>query len=204
MSTQGEEVSMATRKSPAVETEISSNAAVPGFSSEVQGDTSASLASLERIRIERKRNREKKRRSDVNKGLDALMELVFVIDPRVKLEAEERAAKVTSGGRTGSSDAPTILSRVELINTVYATLERVHEENGELKRVIAQLASNPGRGAGDAGTGAAPQPAAAACLPPNVMTGFSNAREIQVSFQLLSHCMIDAVLHGSNFDFCDS
>ena len=39
-------------------------------------------------RSERKRHREKKRRSDVNKGFDDLMSLLIEIDPDVRAEAE--------------------------------------------------------------------------------------------------------------------
>lgn len=44
-------------------------------------------------RSERKRHREKKRRSDVNKGFDELMTLLLEIDPVVRAEAEDRARR---------------------------------------------------------------------------------------------------------------
>lgn len=44
-------------------------------------------------RSERKREREKKRRSDVNKGFDNLMRLLLEIDPEVRRDAEDRARK---------------------------------------------------------------------------------------------------------------
>jgi hypothetical protein len=196
----GEEVSMATRKSPAME--IRSNAAAPGSSApELQGDTSASGASLEEAKTKRKRSREKQRRGAVNRGLDALMELVFMIDPRVKLEAQEREARA-SGGRTNSYDAP-ILSRVELVNTVYETLVRVHRENEQRKLFIAQLLERGllvGGGGASAATGAAaPLPADAASFPPHIMTDIPNASNTQVSFACLGHCMIDVLLHRPNF-----
>lgn len=44
-------------------------------------------------RSERKRHREKKRRSDVNKGFDELLSLLLDIDPEVRADAEERASQ---------------------------------------------------------------------------------------------------------------
>lgn len=144
----------------------------------IEAETEASLVELSRS--ERKRHREKKRRSDVNRGLDQLMDLVFLIDPELKLEAEDRAQKA-SGGRTTSSDPP-LLSRVELINSAVATLERVHRENEERKMVIAHLARGLLAGGNGNGSGGADAAAAAAApLPPNSMqSAFPTPRDIQV------------------------
>lgn len=91
-------------------------------------------------RSERKRNREQKRRNEVNGGLDQLTRLIFMIDPQLKVVAELRASKNHSGGKRppGVSDAQ-LLSRVELINSAVATLARVHQENEERKLMIARL-----------------------------------------------------------------
>ena len=140
-----------------------------------EGETAASLA--EESRAERKRHREKKRRNDVNKGLDQLMELVFIIDPQLKFEAEERARKA-SGGRTSNTDAP-LLSRVELINSAVVTLERVYRENEERKMVIGHLAG--GLLAGNGGGGALLASVPGVGLPPNMLSSLPLARDIQVT-----------------------
>ena len=99
-----------------------------------------STAQATATRSERKRNREQKRRNEVNSGLDQLTRLIFIIDPQLKAVAELRASKSHSGGRRppGVSDTQ-LLSRVELINSAVATLARVHQENEERKLMIARL-----------------------------------------------------------------
>mmetsp|Transcript_5681 Transcript_5681/g.11032 ORF Transcript_5681/g.11032 Transcript_5681/m.11032 type:complete len:237 (-) Transcript_5681:93-803(-) len=83
-------------------------------------------------RSERKRHRERKRRSDVNKGFDDLMEVLVEIDPVVKAEANDRA-------RRGTVSDEHLLSRVELIGRTVEVLGRVHKENEERKMIIQQL-----------------------------------------------------------------
>ena len=89
-------------------------------------------------RSERKRHREKKRRNDVNKGFDDLMELLVEIDPVVKAEHDDRARR---GGATANDDH--LLSRVELIGRTVDVLRRVHKENEERKQIIQQLLQKP-------------------------------------------------------------
>lgn len=93
-------------------------------------------------RSERKRHREKKRRSDVNKGFDDLTALLLEIDPVVRAEAEDRAKrgqwKSTAGGQEDN-----ILSRVELIGRTVEVLRRVHKENEQRKLIIEQLLQRP-------------------------------------------------------------
>lgn len=91
-------------------------------------------------RSERKRHRERKRRSDVNKGFDELMSVLLEIDPDVRAEAEEKAIKGQwkGIGRDGSSE-DNMLSRVELIGRAVEVLRRVHTENEERKQIIATL-----------------------------------------------------------------
>lgn len=122
-------------------------------------ETELTAAEIEKQRVERKRNREKQRRSDVTKGLEALLDLIFRIDPKLKLDAEERAAN-TAGGRITSDSS--LLSRVELINIAVLTLERIHQENEERKMVITHLT----RGL-LAGKAAANHPEGAGPLPPS-------------------------------------
>ena len=89
-------------------------------------------------RSERKRHREKKRRNDVNKGFDELMELLIEIDPVVRAEHQDRARR----GIAGTADDHA-LSRVELINRTVEVLHRVHKENEERKLIIQQLLEKP-------------------------------------------------------------
>lgn len=90
-------------------------------------------------RSERKRDREKKRRSDVNRGLDELMALVFLIDPELKAEAEERRRKSHSNRILHTTELEAMLSRVELINSAVIIMKRIHRENEERKVVISHL-----------------------------------------------------------------
>jgi hypothetical protein len=101
-------------------------------------------------RAERKRHRERKRRNDVNKGFDDLMELLLEIDPVVRAEAEERASLRLRGngqhckgnGAIGSGNTEdSILSRVELIGRAVEVLRRTHRENEERKAMIRHLVS---------------------------------------------------------------
>jgi hypothetical protein len=65
-------------------------------------------------RSERKRHREKKRRSDVNKGFEDLISLLVEVDSGVRLEVEEERARrlqvragAGAGAGSSSGDAPT-------------------------------------------------------------------------------------------------
>jgi hypothetical protein len=98
-------------------------------------------------RSERKRHREKKRRSDVNSGFDDLMNLLVEIDPTVRVEAEEKARRGQWKGSIGAQE-DNLLSRVDLITRTVGVLRRVHRENEERKVVITELT----RGSGGTGT----------------------------------------------------
>jgi hypothetical protein len=89
-------------------------------------------------RSEKKREREKKRREDVNRGFDHLMSLIFMIDPELKAEAEDRQRK-SLGDLLKTKPEALLLSRIELINAAIATLQRVHDENEKRKMTIAVL-----------------------------------------------------------------
>ena len=92
-------------------------------------------------RSERKRHREKKRRSDVNRGFDELMALLLEVDPAVKADAEERAAKGQCKRVLGAHE-DNLLSRVDLISTAIKVLKRVHYENERNKKIIEGLIAN--------------------------------------------------------------
>lgn len=94
-------------------------------------------------RSERKRHREKKRRSDVNKGFDELMALLLEIDPEVRADAEERASKGQCKRSLGAHE-DNVLSRVDLIATAVRVLRRVHTENSKHKKMIDEFLKNKG------------------------------------------------------------
>jgi Helix-loop-helix DNA-binding domain len=94
-------------------------------------------------RSERKRHREKKRRSDVNKGFDELMSLLLEIDPEVRADAEERASKGQCKRSLGAHE-DNVLSRVDLIGTAVRVLRRVHTENEKHKKMIEDFLKNKG------------------------------------------------------------
>jgi len=106
----------------------------------------AKLSTLSRS--ERKRYREKKRRSDVNKGFDDLMNLLVQVDPDVRAEADERARrgqwKGGAGGGEGAFGAgagpeDNLLSRVDLIARTVSVLGRLNRENEQRKLLIDKL-----------------------------------------------------------------
>lgn len=94
-------------------------------------------------RSERKRHREKKRRSDVNKGFDDLTALLIEIDPEVRAETQERAKRGQFNGKINDGvpqqQEENVLSRVDLISRTAEVLRRVHRENEERKQIIASL-----------------------------------------------------------------
>jgi hypothetical protein len=79
----------------------------------------------EMSRSERKRHREKKRRSEVNKGFDDLTKLLQEINPTV-----------LSNRRPIKLDADPCLNRVDLIHATISVLEKVHKENERNKQII--------------------------------------------------------------------
>lgn len=101
-------------------------------------DAQSSGGEEETIYKEKKRRREKQRRTDLNRALEQLSQVIFMIDPRLKAEAEERLNR-NSTNKSRRIEPGAMLSRVELINGASLTLQRLHRENEERKVVIAQL-----------------------------------------------------------------
>lgn len=161
---------------------------------------------LEMSRSERKREREKKRRGDVNQGLDQLMMLVFAIDPELKAEAEERHRKSHSNRVASRSEPEALLSRVELINAAVTTLHRVHQENEERRMVISQLSRELLSNGGSAGPLSQPIPSSFATSysnhdgkPPGVQVIPSHLLDFSL-FYFLSHllsCLLSLPLSSS-------
>jgi hypothetical protein len=97
-------------------------------------------------RADRKRNREKKRRKNVNKGFDDLMNLLIEIDPKVRAEAEERARRGKWKGSIGAQEE-NLLTRADLITRSADVLRQVHREN-EARKVIIMELTQGGSGVG--------------------------------------------------------
>jgi hypothetical protein len=89
-------------------------------------------------RSERKRDREKKRRNDVIKGFDELMNLLVEIDPDVRADAKERSRRGMWKGSLGAQE-DSVLSRVDLIGRAVTVLRRIHVENEQRKVLIDHL-----------------------------------------------------------------
>jgi len=96
--------------------------------------------------LESKHNKERKRRSEINKAFDKLTELIFVIDPQLK----ERARK-NLGDMNVQNQA---LSRVELVTSTVAILAHIHHDSEAHKLLLAHLLRGPvaGNGEGECAT----------------------------------------------------
>mmetsp|Transcript_24608 Transcript_24608/g.36112 ORF Transcript_24608/g.36112 Transcript_24608/m.36112 type:complete len:289 (+) Transcript_24608:67-933(+) len=95
-----------------------------------RGKRNTDLAGLSRT--ERKRCREKKRRSDVNRGFDSLTSVLMKIEhPQAMSEPSTSPASQDPG-----IGAHRCNNRVELISWSIKVLERLHKENEELKEKV--------------------------------------------------------------------
>ena len=97
-------------------------------------------------RSERKKFREKKRRSDVNKGFDELMSLLVKVDPTIKAEMEEQErCKRNSNKTTNSSEGENLaLNRVDLISRTAMVIARMYRQNEEQRALLAELTRGGG------------------------------------------------------------
>lgn len=86
-----------------------------------------------KLRSERKRSREKQRRSDVNTQFADLTALLKKIEREDAQQDEERKSFIEL--TTSSSN----MNRVDLIGKTIAVLRRIHNENGKRKRSIDDL-----------------------------------------------------------------
>jgi Helix-loop-helix DNA-binding domain len=118
--------------------QASSNAKKRSYEAADEDDNPSEQEVAAMSRSERKRHREKKRRSDVNKGFDELMALLLEIDPEVRADAEERASKGQCKRSLGAHE-DNVLSRVDLIATAIKVLKRVNWENEKHKKMLEDL-----------------------------------------------------------------
>lgn len=111
----------------------------------------AEVPSLEEFsrmsRSERKKFREKKRRSDVNKGFDELMSLLVRVDPAIRTEMEEQERGKKNFNKTSHSleGDNLALNRVDLISRTVTVIARMHRQNEDQKALIAELTQGGGR-----------------------------------------------------------
>lgn len=138
---------------------------ISGFDDEPSAEDFARMS-----RSERKRYREKKRRSEVNRGFDeltaVLLRVKYVHEPRVvpyrgfcfvethlflsakcspSLKAElEQGEKSRRHQRSGSGDGEQnlVINRVDLISRTIATLERMDREKEECKARMIEMAQS--------------------------------------------------------------
>lgn len=102
-------------------------------------------------RSQRKCHRERRRRSEVNKGFDDLTSLLWEIDSTtMRAEIENRAQRGKKQSNLPKEDI--LLSRVDLINFTISLLRQLHTENEQRKEIIATLA-RPGNSTGSFETG---------------------------------------------------
>ena len=83
-------------------------------------------------RAERKKHREKKRRSEVNRGFDELAELLVQVDPQVRAEMERQWS-------TDGTTEENHMSRVRVIDRAVGVIRRLHQENEMGKSLIQEL-----------------------------------------------------------------
>jgi hypothetical protein len=113
--------------------------AVAGWDPKVASGTDpfAAGAAVALLRSERKRIREKQRRSETKRGFDELTGLLVEIDPEVRAMVEERAPGGV--GRPLGAHEDGALSRVDLIDRTVTVLRRIHQENEQSKALIDRM-----------------------------------------------------------------
>lgn len=107
------------------------------------------VAFAQMTRSQRKCHRERRRRSEVNKGFDDLTSLLWDIDATtMRAEIENRSLRGKKQSNLPTEDI--ILSRVDLINCTISLLRRLHAENEQRKDIISTL-TRSGTSSFDAG-----------------------------------------------------
>jgi hypothetical protein len=93
-------------------------------------------------RSERKRQREKQRRSDLSNAFDELAAFIVQVEPETA-EADADAKKKRK--KSSEGDDTSGITRLDLIGRALRIMKRLHRENEERKRIIAGMHD---RGAG--------------------------------------------------------
>jgi hypothetical protein len=88
-------------------------------------------------RSERKRQREKQRRSDLSNAFDELSAFIVQVEPDAA-DAESDPKKKRKKSSEGAEDASGI-TRLDLIGRALRIMKRLHRENEQNKRIIASM-----------------------------------------------------------------
>jgi hypothetical protein len=98
-------------------------------------------------RSERKRQREKQRRTDLSKSFDELASFIFLIEPEAgdpDVDAKKKRKKTGAGSGAASrasdqGDEASGITRLDLIGRALRIMKRLHRENEERKRMIEHM-----------------------------------------------------------------
>lgn len=105
------------------------------------GEDPAGDGSDSNKRSERKRQREKQRRSDLSNAFDELAAFIVQVEPEsADVELDNKKKRKKSGEGEDSSG----ITRLDLIGRAVKIMERLHRENEERKRVIKELQNRGG------------------------------------------------------------
>ena len=104
-------------------------------------------------RSERKRRREKQRRSDLSNAFDELAAFIVQVEPGVGEDDTDKKGKKRKSSDGGEDSAG--ITRLDLIGRALRIMKRLYRENEERKRVIAAIEGRGG-GANDNVSGLAP------------------------------------------------
>lgn len=94
-------------------------------------------------RSERKRQREKQRRTDLTNAFDELAAFIFQIEPEAgdpDVDAKKKRKKSGSGPqRNDHGEESSGITRLDLIGRALRIMKRLHRENEERKRMIEHM-----------------------------------------------------------------
>lgn len=96
---------------------------------------------------ERKRQREKQRRSDLANAFDELNSLLTRVDPEESETSQSKSRRRRkSVGDSSEADQPSAeasgLTRLDLIGRTIETIKKLHQENMELRQSLSSLKGN--------------------------------------------------------------
>lgn len=99
-------------------------------------------------RSERKRQREKQRRSDLSGAFDELAAFIVQVEPDSVEDDHDKKKRRKSDAGAGGDDSAGI-TRLDLIGRAVRIMKRLHRENEERKRIIAGMEGRGGATSND-------------------------------------------------------
>jgi hypothetical protein len=118
----------------------------PGTIMSVEGDDSQDYPAGDDAetskRSERKRQREKQRRSNLSNAFDELAAFMVQVEPEagsVEVDTKKKRKKSIDGGEDSSG-----ITRLDLIGRALRIMKRLHKENEERKRLVAGMHDRAG------------------------------------------------------------